>query len=177
MRAAMTIVVLTVAACGSTFVPSGDVGTDVPPDVLDTGADTPGDTIPDTTVDTVLDTAVDVHLDTLLDEIADTTTDVDECDGACTSPLLCCDGRCVNPNHDPEHCGGCDAACPASPPYCEWGTCGTPPCSGTACIGIEFCCGSECCTYEQTCCIVEGGPLGPPGCIDGPCPPGCPWCP
>jgi hypothetical protein len=152
-------------ACGSSSKSTSDSSTD-------TTADTaPADTAPDTPADAPTDTAADTHEDTA----EDTATDVDPCDG-CMEGLDCCAGRCVNLSYDPAHCGACDSPCAGDPPYCEGGACTTPPCA-TTCPEGQFCCGGSCCTPGQICCVVLGGPVGPPTCHDDVCPGGCPLCP
>jgi hypothetical protein len=87
----------------------------------------------------------------------------------------CCGGFCVNTNNDIQNCGGCNKVCTGRDPYCGGGNCGTPPCSGVACLGTELCCGSQCCAVGQLCCFLEVGP-GTLRCSDpvmGTCPQGC----
>jgi hypothetical protein len=167
MRTVSTLaVVWLVTGCYGSIEKAGDVTTDDgPSDVLDAAGDT--------TIDTHEDTApADI-----VDVPADTTSDVEECEDGCMDPLLCCDGRCVYTLHDPDHCGGCDTPCSGTPPFCDNGVCGTAPCSALWCPDEEQCCGGECCTAGQVCCVVEGpGPWGPASCHDEVCPPGCPWC-
>jgi hypothetical protein len=83
--------------------------------------------------------------------------------------LQCCGDACVLPSIDPRHCGGCDNACPASAPFCSDGLCAAAPCdspdAGT-CPPSSMCCGSDCCTAGQTCCL-SGGVTGViPRCFD-----------
>ena len=40
------------------------------------------------------------------------TDDADVTGSDCATPLLSCSGVCVDPQHDPNHCGGCDQPCP-----------------------------------------------------------------
>ncbi len=91
------------------------------------------------------------------------------------SLFRCCNGVCVNTNNDILNCGGCNKPCAGPDPYCAAGTCGTPPCSGTACTAGTLCCGSECCAAGKLCCFLEVGP-GRLQCSDpvlGTCPQGC----
>lgn len=137
------------AACGGDGKTDGDTGTDAP---------------------------VDAPVDGAPDAPEDPGTDTDACDG-CMEGLECCAGRCVNLSYDPAHCGACDAPCTGDPAYCDGGTCSAPPCD-TTCTGEgELCCGESCCAAGQICCVVVGGPLGPPTCHDDVCPGGCPLCP
>jgi len=99
-------------------------------------------------------------------------------DNACVG-FKCCDGRCVNPNNDILNCGTCGTTCAGPNPYCNHGTCGSPPCEGTACSGGTTCCGTECCGGGELCCTVTI--LGPErtDCfqpVNGSCPPGCTGC-
>jgi hypothetical protein len=100
--------------------------------------------------------------------------------GTCDIGLECCDGSCVNTGNDINNCGDCGSRCDDTR-FCDEGFCKPPPCSGTACLATQFCCGTECCKLGQLCCVVPGpGPTGPPGCFDptpeGTCPIGCPGC-
>ncbi len=102
-----------------------------------------------------------------------------DCAADCAgSGLICCAGRCVNTGNDLKNCGACGNACEGPFPYCDNGTCGAPPCFGTACAGNTTCCGSECCGLGQICCTVNVGPsvteCSEP--VDGTCPVGCPLC-
>lgn len=101
-----------------------------------------------------------------------------DCTPACGIGLQCCNGTCINPANDINNCGGCGGSCDSDQPFCDNGTCDTPPCDGgTTCIGTTFCCGSNCCELGQLCCVVQAGPVGPPSCydpVDGTCPIGSP---
>jgi hypothetical protein len=104
-----------------------------------------------------------------------------DCVPACGRGLTCCNGLCVNPGNDINHCGGCDKPCAGTSPFCDNGTCGTPSCDpSTSCGGTDTCCGSECCAPGMLCCVVPAGPVGPPQCVapneNGTCDPGCPAC-
>jgi hypothetical protein len=116
--------------------------------------------------------------DALPDPIEDGTdaADAPGCEEGCMAGLICCDERCVNPMHDPEHCSACGNPCTGSTPFCASGLCTARPCE-IDCIGTRFCCGMSCCDMEQICCEVDGpGPGMGPACYDGFCPGGCPLC-
>jgi hypothetical protein len=96
-----------------------------------------------------------------------------------TAGLSCCGSLCTNTNNDVKNCGGCGEECPGTFPFCDNGTCGTAPCTSSSC-GAGSCCDTECCSAGQLCCVVPGGPTGPPRCVEpvnDSCPPGCPNCP
>ena len=100
------------------------------------------------------------------------------CADPCEPGLECCDGKCINPANDINNCGGCGTTCDGPNPYCDNGTCGSPPCFGTVCSGTTNCCGSECCDIGQICCTVNVGP-SVTSCTEpenGTCPVGCPMC-
>jgi hypothetical protein len=145
----------------------------VPDIVTDADADADGDGDADADADADGDADADADADGDAD-----VPDAAECPDACMTGLECCDGRCVNPLHDPAHCGGCGRPCAEPLPFCNLGSCARRPCeSGTTCDPGRSCCGIECCTASQLCCVVEGpGPIGGPGCYDGVCPGGCPLC-
>ena len=97
----------------------------------------------------------------------------------CGAGRLCCGSTCVNPNNDPDNCGGCGQRCGAHT-YCS-GMCVPIPCAkeGGACGSGETCCGTSCCTQGQLCC-ESSGPVQAlyPGCFtptasQPTCPPGC----
>ena len=100
--------------------------------------------------------------------------------GTCSARGLgCCNGSCVNLTNDINNCGTCGTACTGTNPFCNNGTCGTPPCTGATCGGGQFCCGGGCCTTGQLCCNVPGPVTGGPQCatpVNGTCPVGCPLC-
>ncbi len=157
----------------------GDAGQDPAGDpVLDEVGETPTDPAPDDgTGDPSQDPPhEDPGTDPPPDSDAADAADAPGCDVECMEGLTCCDGRCVNLNHDPDHCSACNSPCNEAAPYCNYGTCETPPCD-TECTGPTECCGTNCCNPGQICCIVEGGPIGPPTCHDDVCPGGCPLCP
>ncbi len=61
------------------------------------------------------------------------------CDGntcACRDGLVRCGGDCIDPNADPDHCGGCNEACDGDR-MCSAGACVAGPCPAgtTACDG------------------------------------------
>lgn len=76
----------------------------------------------------------------------------------------CCNNTCVNLKNDILNCGTCNTKCGGTHPYCDMGTCGTPPCGGIACPSSEFCCGTECCAAGQICCTVPGPVTTGPKC-------------
>jgi hypothetical protein len=169
------------AACSESSGPAADApiedivhGEDVTADPYQDDAGTepssdPGaeDPLPD-------ETAGDVPVEPPAEAI-DVPTDVPGCEEGCAGGL-CCDGRCVNPAYDPDHCGGCGHPCPTDNPFCNGGSCGPTPCD-VVCTGITTCCGTFCCEMDQVCCIVQGpGPVASPTCHDGDCPLGCPMC-
>jgi MYXO-CTERM domain-containing protein len=59
---------------------------------------------------------------------------------ACASPRIECDGRCIDPRSEPDHCGGCGAVCGAAE-VCSSGACtdecaaGSAPCD-RACVDL-----------------------------------------
>ncbi len=102
------------------------------------------------------------------------------CEPACTGSFICCDGACVNPGNNTNHCGECDNPCAGGYPFCDNGTCGPAPCNGTVCIGTQNCCGDNCCDIGMLCCVVPGPVGGAPECAapnaEGTCDAGCPDC-
>jgi hypothetical protein len=104
------------------------------------------------------------------------------CAVSCAPPFVCCGDLCINLQNDPTHCGTCTTKCTNAKPFCQSGTCATPPCTGLGCPGSSTCCGQFCCTSGQLCCDVPGpGPtLGPtcytPTSSQPTCPRGCPLC-
>jgi hypothetical protein len=95
----------------------------------------------------------------------------------CIVGLSCCNGTCVNLNNDINNCGECAKVCPGANPFCDNGTCGKPPCSGSACSSAQTCCGSACCADTELCCVVPRAVAGAPECVvpvNGTCPPGNP---
>ncbi len=67
-----------------------------------------------------------------------TNTDgVDGTAGTCAEPLLTCADECIDPAHDPDHCGGCDQPC--SPGMaCAQGSC-TVACGPDLVVCDEAC--------------------------------------
>jgi hypothetical protein len=63
--------------------------------------------------------------------------------GACVAPCpagqIQCGGACVNPQNDPNHCGGCNLGCMGTP--CTKGKCGTAP---DECKGVLVRCDGMC---------------------------------
>lgn len=57
--------------------------------------------------------------------------------GECPAPLLACGDACVDPQHDPAHCGGCDQPCAAGL-TCDAGEC------TVACGSDRIVCGGAC---------------------------------
>jgi hypothetical protein len=101
-----------------------------------------------------------------------------DCTESCGIGFKCCNGDCINPANDILNCGQCGKVCDGDQPFCDDGTCGSPPCDGgTTCVGTQFCCGANCCELGQLCCVVPVGPVQPPTCydpVDGTCPKGSP---
>ena len=88
---------------------------------------------------------------------------------------------CVNLKNDILNCGTCNDKCGGAHPYCDNGTCGTPPCSGATCTGTQFCCGATCCAAGEICCTVPGPVVTGPKCqapdpTTGTCDKGCTGC-
>ena len=159
---------LGVAACDSG---DGDGDADV-----DTDVDGDGDVDADSDADTDSDGDVDGDGDGDAVADGDPPTPCDDCEG-----FPCCGDACVNPNNDILNCGLCGNECSEDQPYCDEGTCSTPPCDDeTTCGSDETCCGSGCCSAGQICCTVPG-PVEPAqtSCVDpvdGTCPMGCVEC-
>jgi hypothetical protein len=87
----------------------------------------------------------------------------------CGTPLVECAGTCVDPIHDPAHCGGCDMACAAGL-SCIEGAC-APACGATS-----MACGDGCADLDSDpdhCGACDHAcPDGVP-CIAGECSPTC----
>lgn len=65
------------------------------------------------------------------------TTTASQTQLQCPPAQLACDGRCVDPSRDPNHCGECIIRCPASAlggPECVSGLCRGAP---SASLGAE----------------------------------------
>jgi hypothetical protein len=93
--------------------------------------------------------------------------------------FACCGGQCVDTLDDIMNCGKCGNVCSGQHPYCNQGTCGTPPCSGVNCVGNQFCCGTQCCQMGMLCCDVPGPVEIGAMCtapVNGNCPAGCTAC-
>lgn len=93
----------------------------------------------------------------------------------------CCGAACVNKANDIHNCGSCGNVCPGPAPYCDNGTCGTPPCDpSTGCAGGQLCCATQCCAAGQLCCTVPGPVGDTTACqaptAEGTCPTGCTSC-
>jgi len=56
---------------------------------------------------------------------------------SCGPPLMVCGINCIDPNSDPEHCGGCDRRCEGED-VCSQGAC------VSECPGGKSTCGAEC---------------------------------
>lgn len=54
----------------------------------------------------------------------------------CAAPRLECDGLCVDPERDPDHCGGCASACDSG--VCEQGRCALPLAGHAVLIGHDY---------------------------------------
>ncbi|MEZ4385449.1 MAG: MXAN_6577-like cysteine-rich protein [Nannocystaceae bacterium] len=88
---------------------------------------------------------------------------------ACPPPLLACGDACVDAQHDPSHCGGCDDAC-APGLACLEGQCGVACGEGVAACG-DLCTDldvdpAHCGSCEHAC--ADGV-----ACVDGSCVPAC----
>ncbi len=106
-------------------------------------------------------------------------------DGFCTCrpETINCNGTCVDPRNDPDHCGDCWDECPPSAPLCGDGEC-IPDCDdfpdtcSDSCTHLEFdplSCGScgFLCGVAETCVdseCVGYAQLDPLACSECPCP-------
>ncbi len=107
-------------------------------------------------------------------EAAPTGTGTDETGGAtgaggCDGALLMCDGACVDPRHDPAHCGGCETPCPKEQ-VCVEGQC------GVQCGLLASDCGGVCAntTVDPAHCGACGHACAPGVvCVAGACAPSC----
>ncbi|MCB9568358.1 MAG: hypothetical protein H6710_14300 [Myxococcales bacterium] len=90
-------------------------------------------------------------------------------DPPCPAPLLECGERCVDPAHDPDHCGACDQPCPPAL-ACVDGLC-APACGpgvdvcGDTCTDLELD-PDHCGACDHAC--ADGVP-----CVAGACAPTC----
>lgn len=84
------------------------------------------------------------------------TESADGTAGECGEPLRSCEGVCVDPQHDPAHCGGCDQPCAA----------------GLVCVdgACTVACGGELLTCAGACVDPQHDPAHCGGC-DQPCAP------
>jgi len=87
----------------------------------------------------------------------------------CPARLIDCGGACIDPEHDPEHCGGCDKTC-AQGLACIDGLC------GSACgEGVESCAG-QCVDLNVDpahCGVCDNVCASDRSCIAGQCTPEC----
>jgi len=163
-------------ATDGTSLDAADAGADA---TQDAGADAPPDAQPDATGDASDASSDGASGDAASDGASSDAGDAG-CSPACRLGFTCCNGQCVNDKNDILNCGMCGRVCTGSHPYCNNGTCGTPPCNGVLCPVSEFCCGTQCCTQGDLCCDVPGPILTGPHCtapVNGTCPVGCPLCP
>jgi hypothetical protein len=95
--------------------------------------------------------------------------------------FTCCGTTCVNTRNDVRNCGRCGNVCTSAFPHCDGEKCARPMCDPLIqCGPADRCCNDACCDADQLCCVVPGGPDGPPQCVtpsNGTCPVGCPTCP
>lgn len=80
----------------------------------------------------------------------------DDTAGACPAPLLVCADACIDPQHDPDHCGACDSPCAAG-----------LACADGACA---VACGAELLVCDGACVDPSLDPTHCGGC-DQPCAP------
>lgn len=86
------------------------------------------------------------------------------CRPACGTGLVCCDGVCVDLQHDAANCGACGAACPEEGACESPGVCTCPsssvsePCGGVCCIdgGRNHCCDDVCTPVDGNNCRFCG---------------------
>lgn len=103
------------------------------------------------------------------------------CDSAGCGGFDCCgDGTCVNLQNDVRNCGECGNVCAGDYPYCDAGTCGTPPCDPAILCAGGRCCGTQCCAEGELCCTIPGPIVITTACVpateQGTCPMGCLQC-
>lgn len=91
------------------------------------------------------------------------------CVEGCSAPLIACGGRCIDPRHDPAHCGRCDVACSPGT-RCLAGQC------GVLCSGATNLCAGRCVDLMND--VLNCGmcgrscPANAP-CVQGQCRPAC----
>lgn len=88
--------------------------------------------------------------------------DASEGEVICQEGLLACNGECIDPSSDDEHCGACDHACKQAFRFghCLEGSCA----SAFLCGGVEqelVTCVDVCALHGQVC---DDGPSMPRGC-------------
>src|SRR5690606_36933852 len=103
------------------------------------------------------------------------------CASECSAGLTECGGACVDLDHDPGHCGGCDTSCdPATGAtgICEAGACRRicGPLLGDCNGDLQAAGGDGCETSLATdpmncgaCALACAMPNAVPGCVDGAC--------
>lgn len=87
----------------------------------------------------------------------------------CAAPLAVCDGQCVDPEHDPAHCGGCGTVCTAGL-VCVAGEC------AVACGAGASACGEVCSDLQidpAHCGSCEHACAPGVACVAGACAPEC----
>ncbi|MBK7829522.1 MXAN_6577-like cysteine-rich protein [Nannocystis sp.] len=87
----------------------------------------------------------------------------------CQAPLELCAGVCVDTQHDPQHCGGCDASCGDSL-VCVAGAC------GVACGASAVACGEDCSDLQidpAHCGACDHACAPGVACVAGSCVPDC----
>jgi hypothetical protein len=86
----------------------------------------------------------------------------------------------VNLQNDVRNCGTCGNVCAGDNPYCDGGTCGTPPCDPAILCAGGRCCGTQCCAADEICCTIPGPITVETACVaptpEGTCPMGCVLC-
>lgn len=87
----------------------------------------------------------------------------------CQAPLELCAGVCVDTQHDPQHCGGCDASC-GEGLLCAAGAC------GVACGASAVACGEDCADLQidpAHCGACDHACAPGVACVVGSCVPDC----
>lgn len=96
-------------------------------------------------------------------------------DASCPAPTLSCGGRCIDPDTDALHCGGCDAECPTegalacqATPICVGGECGFEPVDADTVCRMPTCETDlpEVCDGTSPDCPPACGCEGEPCCVD-----------